>query len=64
MSSARKVVIALVQHKWHPDPQQHQAHILQAVKEAKDSHDAQIVFLQELTLHRHVLFLCSSSVIY
>jgi predicted amidohydrolase len=48
---ARKVVIGLVQDKWEADPTVHHQNILNGIKEAAQQ-SAQIVFLQELTLHR------------
>jgi len=52
MSGRAPVTIALVQCKWRDDAKLHKAHILNGVKEAAGS-GAQIVFLQELTLHRY-----------
>jgi len=44
--------VGLVQCSWVPDPPTHQENLLVAIKEAA-SKSAQIVFLQELTLHRY-----------
>ncbi|HEX5615847.1 MAG TPA: carbon-nitrogen hydrolase [Acidimicrobiia bacterium] len=41
--------VALVQHRWHPDPQEHRAALADAVRIAADR-GARLVCLQELTL--------------
>eukprot|EP01102_Stenamoeba_stenopodia_P007308 TRINITY_DN2045_c0_g1_i1.p1 TRINITY_DN2045_c0_g1~~TRINITY_DN2045_c0_g1_i1.p1 ORF type:complete len:304 (+),score=44.99 TRINITY_DN2045_c0_g1_i1:36-914(+) len=48
----RSVTIGLVQHKWRSDPVEHANYIANAVKDAA-ARGAQVVFLQELTLHRY-----------
>ena len=44
--------IAAVQHRWHPDPAEHEAALEQAVRIAAEE-GAQLVCLQELTLSRY-----------
>ncbi len=44
--------IAAVQHRWHPDPEEHEAALGQAVGIASEA-GAQLVCLQELTLSRY-----------
>jgi N-carbamoylputrescine amidase len=44
--------IAAVQHRWHPDPAEHEAALEQGIRIAADE-GAQLVCLQELTLSRY-----------
>lgn len=44
--------VALVQTKWHHDPAEHEAKLLEGIKLASEN-GAKIVFLQELTLSRY-----------
>jgi len=48
----RKVVIGLVQCQWRADAATHKETLLQGIKKAA-SQGSQVVFLQELTLHRY-----------
>eukprot|EP01113_Clastostelium_recurvatum_P042469 TRINITY_DN6881_c0_g1_i6.p1 TRINITY_DN6881_c0_g1~~TRINITY_DN6881_c0_g1_i6.p1 ORF type:complete len:217 (-),score=22.19 TRINITY_DN6881_c0_g1_i6:409-1032(-) len=50
--AGRCVTIGLVQHHWRADADKHKEYIIHEVKKASDQ-GAQIVFLQELTLHRY-----------
>jgi predicted amidohydrolase len=54
---SRKVVVGLVQGKWEADSLVYKESILKEIKEAA-SQNAQIVFLQELTIHRYTFHLC------
>ncbi len=51
-SSSRIVRIGLVQEKWRPDPAKHAAALRKGVLKAAEA-GAQLVCLQELTLHRY-----------
>jgi len=44
--------IAAVQHRWHPDPEEHEAALEEAIRLAAEE-GAQLVCLQELTLSRY-----------
>jgi len=44
--------IAAVQHRWHPDPEEHEAALAEGVQLASEA-GAQLVCLQELTLSRY-----------
>jgi N-carbamoylputrescine amidase len=44
--------IAAVQHRWHPDPEEHEAALGEGIRMAAEA-DAQLVCLQELTLSRY-----------
>lgn len=51
--TSRKVTVALVQTKWHEDPQEHQAVLAEGIAQAAQ-HGASMVFLQELTMMRYM----------
>jgi N-carbamoylputrescine amidase len=44
--------VAVVQHRWHPDPEEHQAALAEGIRVAAGE-GAQLVCLQELTLSRY-----------
>jgi N-carbamoylputrescine amidase len=44
--------IAAVQHRWHPDPEEHEAELGEGIQMASEA-DAKLVCLQELTLSRY-----------
>ena len=44
--------IAALQHRWHPDPEEHQAALAEGIRVAAEA-GAQLVCLQELTLSRY-----------
>jgi len=48
----RRVRIALVQQRWHPDPERHATALRRSVMQAA-AQGAQLIALQELTLHRY-----------
>eukprot|EP01027_Heterolobosea_sp_BB2_P011321 GEZU01016492.1.p1 GENE.GEZU01016492.1~~GEZU01016492.1.p1 ORF type:complete len:205 (+),score=43.06 GEZU01016492.1:28-615(+) len=51
-AAPRKVKVGLVQEKWHVDPQEHAEALRRGVLKAAAA-GAQLVVLQELTLHRY-----------
>mgnify|MGYP004573896733 CR=1 FL=1 len=46
------LAVGLVQTRWHADPAEHRATLLDGIRTAADT-GAQVVFLQELTLSRY-----------
>ena len=46
------VRVGAVQHRWHPDPDEHRAALAEGVRTAAE-HGARLVCLQELTLSRY-----------
>ncbi|MDW8395165.1 MAG: nitrilase-related carbon-nitrogen hydrolase [Anaerolineae bacterium] len=51
-TQTRHVRIALVQQRWHPDPKKHVAALRRSAHRAAEQ-NAQLIALQELTLHRY-----------